>query len=290
MQKLHQYLSLIKFSHTIFALPFALIGYYLAIKDVEIFSNTSKIKMFFLVVLCMIFARSAAMAFNRYIDRKIDAKNPRTASREIPAGIIPEQKALYFVLINCVLFIATTFCINAICFYLSPIAIFTILFYSYTKRFTSLCHFVLGIGLSLAPIGAYLAVTGVFSLLPILFSFTVFTWVAGFDIMYALQDEEFDKSEDLFSIPSQLGITKALKLSTVVHCITAALIVSIGFYSNLNYSYWIGAAIFIGLLIYQHLIVKPNDLSRINLAFGTTNGIASLVFAFFTILSIYFTK
>ena len=290
MQKLRQYLSLIKFSHTIFALPFALIGYSLAIKEVEIFSNTSKIKLFFLVVLCMIFARSAAMAFNRYIDRKIDAKNPRTASREIPAGIIPEQKALYFVLINCVLFIATTFYINAICFYLSPIALFTILFYSYTKRFTSLCHFVLGIGLSLAPIGAYLAVAGAFSLLPILFSITVFTWVAGFDIMYALQDEKFDKSEQLFSIPSQLGITKALKLSIIVHFITAALIVGIGFYSNLNYSYWIGASIFIALLIYQHKIVKPNDLSRINLAFGTTNGIASLVFAFFTILSIYFSK
>ena len=290
MQKLRQYLSLIKFSHTIFALPFALIGYSLAIKDVEIFSNTSKIKLFFLVVLCMIFARSAAMAFNRYIDRKIDAKNPRTASREIPAGIISEQKALYLVLINCVLFIATTFYINAICFYLSPIALFTILFYSYTKRFTSLCHFVLGIGLSLAPIGAYLAVAGAFSLLPILFSITVFTWVAGFDIMYALQDEEFDKSEQLFSIPSQLGITKALKLSIIVHFITAALIVGIGFYSNLNYSYWIGASIFIALLIYQHKIVKPNDLSRINLAFGTTNGIASLVFAFFTILSIFFSK
>ena len=290
MQKLRQYLSLIKFSHTIFALPFALIGYSLAIKEVEFFSNTSKIKLFFLVVLCMIFARSAAMAFNRYIDRKIDAKNPRTASREIPAGKIPEQKALYFVLINCVLFIATTFYINAICFYLSPIALFTILFYSYTKRFTSLCHFVLGIGLSLAPIGAYLAVAGAFSLLPILFSITVFTWVAGFDIMYALQDEEFDKSEQLFSIPSQLGITKALKLSIIVHFITAALIVSIGLYSNLNYSYWIGASIFIALLIYQHKIVKPNDLSRINLAFGTTNGIASLVFAFFTILSIYFSK
>ena len=290
MQKLRQYLSLIKFSHTIFALPFALIGYSLAIKEVEIFSNTSKIKLFFLVVLCMIFARSAAMAFNRYIDRKIDAKNPRTASREIPAGIISEQKALYLVLINCVLFIATTFYINAICFYLSPIALFTILFYSYTKRFTSLCHFVLGIGLSLAPIGAYLAVAGAFSLLPILFSITVFTWVAGFDIMYALQDEEFDKSEQLFSIPSQLGITKALKLSIIVHFITAALIVGIGFYSNLNYSYWIGASIFIALLIYQHKIVKPNDLSRINLAFGTTNGIASLVFAFFTILSIFFSK
>ena len=256
MQKLRQYLSLIKFSHTIFALPFALIGYSLAIKEVEIFSNTSKIKLFFLVVLCMIFARSAAMAFNRYIDRKIDAKNPRTASREIPAGIIPEQKALYFVLINCVLFIATTFYINAICFYLSPIALFTILFYSYTKRFTSLCHFVLGIGLSLAPIGAYLAVAGAFSLLPILFSITVFTWVAGFDIMYALQDEEFDKSEQLFSIPSQLGITKALKLSIIVHFITAALIVGIGLYSNLNYSYWIGASIFIALFGWSKLNSK----------------------------------
>jgi 4-hydroxybenzoate polyprenyltransferase len=289
MQKLRQYLSLIKFSHTIFALPFALIGYALAIKETTL-TTEFKVKLLSLVVLCMVFARSAAMAFNRFIDRKIDATNPRTSTREIPAGIIAEKKALYFVIINGVLFIATTFFINPICFYLSPIALFTILFYSYTKRFTSLCHFVLGIGLSLAPIGAYLAVTGEFALLPILFSFSVFTWVAGFDIMYALQDEEFDKSEDLFSIPSQLGITKALKLSTVVHCITAALIVSIGFYSNLNYSYWIGAAIFIGLLIYQHLIVKPNDLSRINLAFGTTNGIASLVFAFFTILSIYFTK
>lgn len=290
MQKFHHYLSLIKFSHTIFALPFAFIGYSLAIKDVVIFSNISKIKLFFLVVLCMLFARSAAMAFNRYIDRKIDAKNPRTALREIPAGIIPEQKALYFVIINCVLFIATTFYINSICFYLSPIALFTILFYSYTKRFTSLCHFVLGIGLSLAPIGAYLAVTGVFTLLPILFSFTVFTWVAGFDIMYALQDEEFDKSEKLFSIPSQLGISNALKLSTVIHIITAILIIYIGFYSHFQISYWIGAAIFIGLLIYQHQIVKPNDLSRINLAFGTTNGIASLVFAIFTILSIYYSK
>ena len=152
-----------------------------------------------------------------------------------------------------------------------------------------MCHFVLGIGLSLAPIGAYLAVTGVFALLPILFSFTVFTWVAGFDIMYALQDEAFDKSEQLFSIPSQLGINNALKLSVIVHFITAALIISIGLFGTFHMMYWIGAAIFIALLIYQHIIVKPNDLSRINLAFGTTNGIASLVFAFFTILSIYLT-
>jgi 4-hydroxybenzoate polyprenyltransferase len=288
MQKLRHYLSLIKFSHTVFALPFALIGYALAIKEITL-TTEFKVKLLSLVVLCMIFARSAAMAFNRFIDRKIDAKNPRTASREIPAGIIAEKKALYFVIINGVLFIATTFFINPICFYLSPIALFTILFYSYTKRFTSLCHFVLGIGLSLAPIGAYLAVTGEFALLPILFSFSVFTWVAGFDIMYALQDEEFDKSEQLFSIPSQLGINNALKLSVIVHFITAALIIFIGLFGTFHMLYWIGAAIFIALLIYQHLIVKPTDLSRINLAFGTTNGVASIVFAFFTILSIYLT-
>jgi 4-hydroxybenzoate polyprenyltransferase len=288
MQKFRHYLSLIKFSHTIFALPFALIGYALAIKETTL-TTEFKVKLLSLVVLCMVFARSAAMAFNRFIDRKIDAKNPRTATREIPAGIIAEKKALYFVIINGVLFIATTFFINPICFYLSPIALFTILFYSYTKRFTSLCHFVLGIGLSLAPIGAYLAVTGVFALMPILFSFTVFTWVAGFDIMYALQDEAFDKSEQLYSIPSQLGVHNALKLSVIVHFITACLIVSIGLYSNFHPTYWIGASIFNILLVYQHLIVKPNDLSRINLAFGTTNGVASIVFAFFTILSIYLT-
>lgn len=288
MQKLRHYLSLIKFSHTIFALPFALIGYALAIKEITL-TTEFKVKLLLLVVLCMVFARSAAMAFNRFIDRKIDAKNPRTATREIPAGIIPEKRALNYVIVNSVLFIATTYFINTICFCLSPIALFTILFYSYTKRFTSLCHFVLGIGLSLAPIGAYLAVSCAFALLPILFSFSVFTWVAGFDIMYALQDEEFDKSEKLFSIPSQLGIYNALKLSVIVHFITACLIISIGIYSNFHSIYWIGAAIFITLLIYQHLIVKPNDLSRINLAFGTTNGIASLVFAFFTILSIYLT-
>jgi 4-hydroxybenzoate polyprenyltransferase len=288
MQKFRHYLSLIKFSHTIFALPFALIGYALAIKETTL-TTEFKVKLLSLVVLCMVFARSAAMAFNRFIDRKIDAKNPRTATREIPAGIIAEKKALYFVIINGVLFIATTFFINPICFYLSPIALFTILFYSYTKRFTSLCHFVLGIGLSLAPIGAYLAVTGEFALLPILFSLSVFTWVAGFDIMYALQDEAFDKSEQLYSIPSQLGVHNALKLSVIVHFITACLIVSIGLYSNFHPMYWIGASIFNILLVYQHLIVKPNDLSRINLAFGTTNGVASIVFAFFTILSIYLT-
>ncbi len=165
----------------------------------------------------MITARSAAMAFNRYLDRNFDAKNPRTAIREIPKGIISPNSALRFVILNCLLFITATFFINRICFYLSPVALFVILFYSYTKRFTSLCHVVLGIGLSLAPIGAYLAVTGKFDLLPLLFSFAVIFWVSGFDIIYALQDIDFDQSQNLYSIPAALGKIKALRVSELLH-------------------------------------------------------------------------
>ena len=195
------YLSLVKFSHTIFALPFACIGFALALQGGFTFS----LKLFLLVILCMATARNAAMAFNRYIDRKFDALNPRTAIREIPAGIINPKNALFFIIINCLLFVIATYFINTICFFLSPVALFVVLFYSYTKRFTPLCHLVLGAGLALAPIGAYLAVTGVFAWLPLFFSFTVFTWVSGFDIIYALQDEDFDRVNHLNSIPVLLG-------------------------------------------------------------------------------------
>ncbi|MGZ3866864.1 MAG: UbiA-like polyprenyltransferase, partial [Bacteroidia bacterium] len=193
MEKVKQYLSLIKFSHTIFALPFAIIGFLLAVKEEHSFSP----QIFVCMLLCMVFARSAAMAFNRYIDRKFDALNPRTKSREIPAGVISSSSALAFTIISALAFVATTWFINPICFYLSPVALLVVLGYSYTKRFTAFCHIVLGIGLSLAPIGAYLAVTGVFNLLPLLFSFTVLTWVSGFDIIYALPDAEFDKTQNL---------------------------------------------------------------------------------------------
>ena len=206
MSSVKKYLSLVKFSHTIFAMPFAIIGFFLGVfnrlNDVDKFQPDNKetyvfqqfekqfltyefAGKFIFVILCMIFARSAAMAFNRFLDRNFDAKNPRTAIREIPAGIISKESALRFVIINCLLFIATTYFINRICFLLSPVALFVILFYSYTKRFTPLCHLVLGVGLSLAPIGAYLAVTGAFAFLPILFSFAVIFWVSGFDIIYA---------------------------------------------------------------------------------------------------------
>lgn len=277
------YLSLIKFSHTVFALPFALIGFALAVARED---TVFEWKLLVLVVLCMVFARSAAMAFNRYIDEQFDKLNPRTAVREIPAGIIQKKSALLFVIITCALFIACTYFINPICFYLSPVALFTVLFYSYTKRFTPLCHLVLGVGLSLAPVGAYLAVTGVFHLLPILFSLAVLTWVSGFDILYALQDEEFDRANKLKSIPVLLGRRNAMMVSNLLHVITGLIIIYIGYAYLSSTLYFIGATVFIGLLIYQHTLVKPNDISKVNLAFGTTNGIASVVFAIFVIASI----
>jgi 4-hydroxybenzoate polyprenyltransferase len=281
---LTNYLSLIKFSHTVFALPFAIIGYFLAIT----YTNaTFDVRLFALVILCMIFARSAAMAFNRFIDRKIDEQNARTAVREIPAGIVKPGSALLFVIINCILFVATTFFINTLCFYLSPIALAVVLGYSLTKRFTALCHLILGIGLALAPIGAYLAVTGEFALLPLFFSFAVLFWVSGFDIIYALQDEEFDRSKNLRSMPVFLGKKGALTLSILLHLMSALCVIYAGIYADLNFWYWVGVSVFSGLLIYQHTLVKPHDLSKVNLAFFTTNGIASVVFACFVLLDLY---
>jgi 4-hydroxybenzoate polyprenyltransferase len=306
MTSVKNYLSLIKFSHTIFAMPFALIGFFLGVLSLKripwlkiqtqyVDEPHEKIFLYFktqwhiflLVILCMVFARSAAMAFNRYLDRAFDAKNPRTAIREIPAGVISANSALGFTILMCVLFVATTWFINPLCFYLSFVALAVVLGYSYTKRFTPLCHLVLGVGLSLAPIGAYLAVTGQFALLPVLFSFAVVFWVSGFDIIYALQDEEFDKANQLYSIPSWLGKARALRVSELLHLLSAACIVFAGNLGDFGWLYWIGAAIFIGMLVYQHSLVKPNDLRRVNLAFMTANGIASVVFAVFVIADMF---
>jgi len=278
------YLSLVKFSHTVFALPFALLGYFLAVKKTE--ANFDW-KILGLIVLCMVFARSAAMAFNRLIDLDVDKDNPRTAIREIPSGIISKGSALVFVVANSLLFITATFFINRLCFYLSPVALLVILGYSFTKRFTFLCHLILGLGLSLAPIGAWLAVTGAFSLLPILFSFAVLFWVSGFDIIYSLQDEAFDKSKGLYSIPAALGTNKALLLSSVFHFFSASFILAAGIISHSGIYYWIATIVFTGLLLYQHSLVKQNDLSKVNLAFFTTNGIASIVFAALAIADLY---
>ncbi len=281
---LRNYLSLVKFSHTLFALPFAVIGYFIAITFTK---TTFHLMLFALVVLCMIFARNAAMGFNRYIDRKIDKQNDRTALREIPAGIIQPRFVLVFVIVNGLLFITTTYFINSICFCLSPVALAIILGYSLTKRFTALCHLFLGLGLSLAPIGAYLAVVGKFDWLPLFFSFAVLFWVSGFDIIYALQDEEFDRSINLRSIPVWVGKKGALILSNVFHMTSALFIIYAGVYAGLGVWYWVGAGIYCILLYYQHTLVKPNDLSKVNIAFFTTNGIASVVFAIFVLIDLF---
>ena len=287
-RSLRNYLSLIKFSHTVFALPFAFIGAVLGLLELKKTGAQHPIVLLMLlkILLCMIFARSAAMSFNRYLDRRYDALNPRTAMREIPAGVIKPQQALLFTIINSVLFVVTTCFINSACFYLSFVALFVVLFYSYTKRFTALCHLVLGVGLSLSPIGAYLAITGYFAWLPPMFSFSVITWVSGFDIIYALQDEGFDRSQQLHSIPAALGIRNALIVSVLLHILSAAFVIGAGVIGHFNWIYWIGAAFYVSMLTYQHLLVKPNDLSKVNMAFGNTNGIASVVFAVFTIVSL----
>ena len=260
-------------------MPFAFIGFFLATK-----MNEFEWATLIYVILCMVFARSAAMAFNRYIDRDIDTKNERTAKvREIPNGTITPKNALFFVILNSFLFVTTTYFINTLCFALSPIALLVILGYSYTKRFTALCHLVLGLGLALAPIGAYLAVSGEFAIVPLLFSAAVLFWVSGFDIMYALQDEEFDKEHKLHSIPVLLGKKNALNLSNLLHFLTFSALSIAGSLGGFSLYYWIGFWSFSGLLIYQHTLVKHNDLSKVNLAFFTTNGIASLIFGAFVI-------
>ncbi|MDB5190487.1 MAG: 4-hydroxybenzoate octaprenyltransferase [Segetibacter sp.] len=301
MSTIKNYLSLVKFSHTIFAMPFALIGFFLSITKSNFYNGMSSLNIiigwgrpinelvmkFLLVLVCMITARSAAMAFNRYLDRQWDAKNPRTAIREIPKGIITPKNALIFTVVNCIIFIVATWFINRTCFYLSPVALLVVLGYSYTKRFTALCHLILGAGLALAPIGAFLAVTGVFHWLPVLFSFAVLFWVSGFDIIYSLQDEDFDKSQQLYSIPAALGKKNALHVSELLHLLSAGCVIAAGFYGGFGWLYWIGVAVFCGMLIYQHSIVKPTDLRRVNIAFMTANGIASVVFAVFVIADLF---
>ncbi len=304
MSKVKNYLSLIKFSHTIFAMPFALIGFFMGVYTIMKSGDTSTITgvdvvieytkthrlIFIYIIACMVFARSAAMAFNRYLDREFDAKNPRTAIREIPSGIISPSSALRFTILNSILFVGFAFMINITCFLLSPIALIIILGYSYTKRFTALCHVVLGLGLSLAPAGAFIAVTESINPSVVLLSLAVIGWVSGFDIIYSLQDDAFDASQGLWSIPSALGRRKALQLSRILHFITAILIYTAGFQFGFGILYTIGAILFTGLLVYQHSLVRSDDLSKVNIAFMTANGIASIAFSIFVIADLILFK
>ncbi len=285
MNTLTNWTSLIKLSHTLFSLPFAFIGFGLAFLH---YPNKLSWFSFLLMIFAVIFARNAAMAFNRYLDREIDAKNERTKNREIPSNKISAEKAIVFIIVNILFFIITAYLINPLALYLSPIAIFTILFYSYSKRVTWLCHYILGFGLAIAPIGAYIVLAEEFALAPLLLSFAVIFWVGGFDILYALQDEEFDRKENLHSIPQQFGRNKALITSTISHLTTIIILGIFGYIYSFSPFFWAGYTIFTSILIWEHLIVKPNDISKINVAFATMNASGSVIFALFTLLDMFF--
>jgi 4-hydroxybenzoate polyprenyltransferase len=285
LQSIRLFSKLVTLSHSIFALPFACIGFCLGIKHApEAFS----VYKLLLMISCMITARSAAMAFNRYIDRNWDGLNPRTKTRELPSGKLSPGSALGITIVCSMLFIASAGAINSTCFYLSPVALAIILGYSYTKRFTALCHIILGLGLSLAPIGAYLSLTGSFHWTPLLFSVLVLFWVSGFDILYALQDEDFDRTFRLHSIPVLLGSQKAITLSRILHACAALWVFVIYLLADFNSFYVIGSVCFIALLIWQHRLISIHSRERINAVFALTNGFASLWFGILACMDILF--
>ncbi|MDR0907465.1 MAG: putative 4-hydroxybenzoate polyprenyltransferase [Rikenellaceae bacterium] len=283
MSKISDYARLVKFSHTIFAMPFALVGYVYALVHT---GAPFDIWLLVKILLCMVFARNAAMGFNRWADRKIDAENPRTAGREIPQGVVSPRAALWFVVVNATLFVATTAFINRLALVLSPVALFLLLGYSLAKRFTAWVHVILGVCLSIAPVGAYIAVTGSVALAPVVLAALVMTWVAGFDIVYALQDVEFDRTHGIHSIPARLPGWKGLSVSILLHLVTVYAVVVFGLFTGLGTLYWIGAGLFVALLVVQHILVTPTRTRNMGLAFDTVNSIASIVYALFTIIDL----
>ncbi|MYC78045.1 4-hydroxybenzoate octaprenyltransferase [Candidatus Poribacteria bacterium] len=271
MRKLKIILEMIKFEHTIFALPFAVMSAFIAADGLPSLEKSGWI------LVAMVGARSCAMAFNRLADAEIDAKNPRTAMRAIPAGLITKGTVWGFTLISAGLLVFAAWRLNPLAFALSPVALFVVMGYSYTKRFTALSHFWLGLSLSISPVGAWIAIQGSFALPPIILCLVVLLWTAGFDIIYACQDVNFDRKHGLRSIPAKIGIRWSLWLSSALHVIAVLLLLGIPFLVELGLFYYIGVGIVVLIFIYEHAIVKPTDLSRVNLAFFTLNGTISLV-------------
>lgn len=279
MNKVSKYARLVKFSHTIFAMPFALMSFTYAVKHMPEDTPLNIWVLLLQVVLCMVFARNVAMGFNRWADRDIDAKNPRTASREIPAGEISPRAAITFVALNAVAFVITAITINSLTAWLSPVALAVVMFYSYCKRFTSLAHLVLGLSLSIAPVGAYIAVQGEFTLEPCILALVVLTWCGGFDIIYALQDCAFDREQGLHSIPARFSARTSLMISIALHIVSVSALVWFMVEVGANYLMWCGGAVFAAILTLEHILVTPTRQRNIGIAFGTLNGLASLSLA-----------
>ncbi len=277
------YLEMIKFEHSVFALPFALTG--------MVWASVSAGKggwpgwrVFGLIVLAMVSCRSAAMAFNRIADRDIDAANPRTKMRAIPAGLLGLRHANVFFFASCAVFFVCAWALNPLSFALSPVALGVVLFYSVTKRFTAWCHFVLGLSLGIAPSAAWIATTGELAWAPLLLTLAVTMWTAGFDIIYSLQDDAFDAEHGLRSLPQTIGRGKALALSRCCHVAAVAALLGASWLAGVGWVMWVGVAVVAALLLYEQSLVKPDDLSKVNMAFFTLNGFVSLGFFAFVLL------
>lgn len=280
MQKLKVFFEMIKFEHTLFALPFAYLGAFLASNGLP---TPGKL---FWITLAMIGARTAAMSLNRLIDRQIDARNPRTAQRALPAGHLKVQEVYIYTVLSFLLLGFSAYMLNILALLLMPIAVFFLVLYSYTKRFTWACHLVLGISLGLAPAGAWIGVTGQWALAPVLLGLGVMTWVAGFDIVYACQDVEFDRKEGLYSIPAIFGVRRALEISALLHVFAPLFFIAVGVIMSMGWLYYVGIVIAIGLLFRQHRIVSASDLSKVGVAFFNLNGYLSVLLFIFSIVDL----
>ncbi|MCY3712093.1 MAG: putative 4-hydroxybenzoate polyprenyltransferase [Gemmatimonadetes bacterium] len=267
---------MIKLSHSVFALPFAMAGVALAAR-----SHGIEAQQLVWIVIAMVSARSAAMGFNRLADRAMDAENPRTRDRALPRGRIAPRAVAFIIVACCALFVFSAYQLNELCFKLSPVALLVILSYSYFKRFTWATHLVLGLALAIAPVGAWIAVTGTFDSAPLWLAAAVLTWVAGFDIIYACQDYEFDVAQGVHSIPRRFGIRPALVAARLLHAATVVFLLAVHQVFDLHALYLCGTVLAAGMLVYEHTLVKPDDLSKIDVAFFNTNGLVGVVFFVF---------
>lgn len=275
---------MIKFEHTVFALPFAFMG--AALGSVVVTNELPEWSTIGWIILAMIGARTAAMGLNRIIDKSIDSKNPRTAKRAIPAGLLSSKEVLLYILLSFILLFIATSQLNPLSMKLLPIAVILLVGYSYTKRFTWACHIILGLTIGLAPLGAWVAVTGSIDYVAVIFYATVVLWTAGFDVIYACQDIEFDRQEHLYSIPSRFGIGSALMIARCFHILTAVGFITLMAITELSWVYLIGVVLAVGILYYEHRLISAHDLTRLNTAFFTMNGILSVVVFVFAMIDL----
>jgi 4-hydroxybenzoate polyprenyltransferase len=280
LEKIKIILEMIKFEHTVFALPFAFTGALLAARGLPTGGQI------LWITVAMVGARSAAMGFNRWADRALDAENPRTQERALPKGLVTPLQVVLFIAASSVLLVYAAYRLNPLCFALSPVALLIVFFYSYTKRFTYLSHAFLGFGISLAPIGAWIAVTGELEIPALILGAAVLFWLLGFDVLYALQDREFDRKRGLHSIPQRFGIERSLWISRISHAITMAALFLLYVLSSLGSFYLAGVIIAFCLILYEHTLVKENDLSKLNMAFFNMNGLISITVFGFTLLDV----